>query len=207
VVNYSGHLSSRRAAYLLADAVDRVDGIVLHAYGTVTDPAVRERLQASSRVRLDGIAAHAEAIRRMGEADIVSLLYDPCLPVVTISSANKMFEAMMMGRPYLCTAGTYPARIADRFGLGWSVPYGDVDAVANLLRWLRDNPEQLSDAGHRGRMAYERHFRWEHQRANLILLYELLRGKDIPTRPNDGWSRFLGSSSLACSSFSRSAPI
>ena len=32
---------------------------------------------------------------------------------------------MMLGKPYICTEGSYPAQVAERFKLGWALPYGD----------------------------------------------------------------------------------
>ena len=51
----------------------------------------------------------------------------------------------------------------------------------------------LVNAGRNGRDAYEKYFRWEHQRANLIALYRYLSGeKDItPCRYRD-WRYLIG---------------
>ncbi|MCG3178513.1 MAG: hypothetical protein BIFFINMI_00841 [Phycisphaerae bacterium] len=195
-INFSGRLSLLRGAFLLADAVESRSDLCLDAFGKLSDPAIRRRYEAMTNVTFDGLVSHQESLKRMDQADLISLLYDPSLKVIYISSANKMFEAMMLGKPYLCTAGSYPARVAEQYGLGWGLPYGDRQALTELLDKLVTHPELRVEAGRRGRQAYEKHYRWEHQRANLVLLYRYLFGDEsIKPRPFQGWKRFVGSAS------------
>lgn len=195
-INYSGRLSPLRAAYQLADVVEGRDDVCIDVYGKLSDPGIKKRYEALGNATFDGMVSHEESLGRMDQADLISLLYDPSLKVVYIASANKMFEAMMLGKPYICTAGSYPARVAEEYGLGWALEYGDSDALNELIDQLVAEPQLRVEAGCRGREAYEKHFRWECQKANLVKLYSFLFGdQTVCCREHQGWAKFIGESS------------
>lgn len=195
-INYSGRISALRAAYVLADGIKGRKDVRMHVYGKLNDPDVRKRLESMDNVEFEGPVEYDKAVDYMDRADLISLLYDPALKVVFISSANKMFEAMMLAKPYICTEGSYPADVAERFKLGWALPYGDISELRSLLDRLVKNPKLLVAAGQNGRAAYEKHFRWEQQRAKLIALYKYLDGNgDVRPRKHLGWYRFIDASS------------
>lgn len=54
----------------------------------------------------------------------------------------KLFEYIAHGRPVLATAGTEAARIVAHFDAGWVVEYSE-DAIANLLEYLVQHPEEV----------------------------------------------------------------
>jgi len=193
VINYSGRISALRAAYVLAEAVRDRDDVRLHVYGKCTDPQILEMYETMDNVDVEGLVDHTKAIEYMNGDDVVSLLYDPALTAVFIASANKMFEAMMLSKPYICTAGSYPAQVAERFGLGWALPYGNIDMLRALLNKLADDPSLVVAAGRNGREAYEKHFRWTRQRENLVQLYDYLEGRPVePPRRYRAWHKLLG---------------
>ena len=195
-VNFSGRLSGLRAAFKLADAIEDNPKLEIDVYGKLSDDKIRERYEPIKNATFDGLVTHDESLRRMNEADLISLFYDPSLTVVFIASANKMFEAMMLGKPYICTKGSYPHRVAERHQLGWGIDYANQDELVELLNHLADHPEERIARGENGRKAYEEHYRWDIQKQNLLKLYDHLF--DVPTdepRANEGWSRFLGNSS------------
>jgi glycosyltransferase involved in cell wall biosynthesis len=193
VINYSGAISALRGGYVLADTVEGRKDVRMHVYGRLNDSNLRQRLESMENVDFEGRVDFHKAIDYIDQDDLVSLLYDPALKVIFISSANKMFEAMMMGKPYICTLHSYPAQVAERFGLGWPLPYGDTKALAALLDKLVKSPELLARAGDNGRAAYEKCFRWEKQRANLVALYRRLAGDEsVVVGKHAGWYRFVG---------------
>lgn len=192
-INYSGRLSGLRAAFKLADAVEGRDDVCIDVYGKLSDPDIKTRYEPLANATFDGLVSHEQSLERMDQADLISLFYDPALTVVYIASANKMFEAMMLGKPYLCTKGSYPHRVAEKHGLGWGVDYDDQRALVELIDDLAANPGKRVEAGRRGREAYEQNFRWEHQQANLIQLYRYLFGDESVTyQEKEGWSKFIG---------------
>jgi len=192
VLNYSGRISQYRGAYLVPDAIKNTPWR-LHVYGKNTSPEIQQYLEATPRTTLEGLVPLETSLRYLDQSDLVAILYDTARMVSRVSSANKMFEAMMLGKPYVCTEGTFPACVAAEYRLGWALPYGDEQALRELLGDLAAHPEKLAEAGRRGREAYEEHFRWARQRQNLIDLYRYLLGYgDVVPRECMGWKRFIG---------------
>ncbi len=193
-INYSGHITKKRAAMILARAVKDRSDVVMDVIGHIRQDDISNLMKQLPNVTVHGRVPHNKAMELMDKADLVSLLYDPSLKVVYISSANKMFEAMMLAKPYIATRGSYPGGVAERYGLGWAIEYGDADALNGLLDRLVAHPELIAEAGKRGREAYEKHFRWETQRKNLEALYRHVLGVGEPPamRPSSGWYKVIG---------------
>ena len=147
ILNCSGRISAIRAAYMLADGIEGRKDVRMHVYGKLSDSDVRKRLESMDNVDFEGKVDHKTSMEYMDRADVISLLYDPAYKSMIVASANKMFEAMMLGKPLLCSDGNYPGEVAKRFGLGWTLPYGNVQALKDLLDRLIENPQLVVEAG------------------------------------------------------------
>ena len=103
---------------------------------------------------------------------------------------------MMFGKPYLTADGCWMETVAKKFDLGWSVPYGDIEAITVLVNRLIAQPGLLAEAGRRGRAAFEAHFQWYQQRENLEELYDyLLSAKTkVEVKNTELWGKFIGTS-------------
>ena len=193
IVNYSGRLSALRAGHELIDAVESLDGVRLHVYGKLNDPVLLRRFEQSSKVDFEGLVPHRQALEYLRRDDVTTLIYDPRPPSVRIGTSNKLFESLMLGKPYICTRGTLSAKIAEEYGAGWAVEYGNVEELRELLAWLASNRHVLAEAGARGRQAYEKHFRWDAQRQNIIDLYRYLMGdRTVTPESRQGWKKVIG---------------
>lgn len=192
-INFSGHISYARNARALIELASRRPDVIVDVVGEVRDETLRLEMDALPNFRLHGRVGLGEAMDVMRQANLVMVAYDASTEIAVVSSANKMFEAMMMSRPYIGSIGAYPGVIAERFGAGWALPYGDSDALIRLVDTLAGTPVLIGEAARRGRDAYESHFRWEQQKANLQSLYRFLSGPGgVPTRAYDGWKILIG---------------
>ena len=195
-VNYSGHISAVRAANELLEAAERVPSVILHVYGKIKDEKLRTRLEASPSVLMDDLVPHEIAMDYLRQDHVAALIYNPKSVASRILTANKLFEAMMLSRPVICSRGTLLAKIAEDSGCGWSVSYGDLGELIELFEWMVDNPELVNESGKRGRKAYEEKYQWKDQQSNIVELYRLLGGDStVITRSIQGWSRFVGRAS------------
>jgi len=193
-LNVSGNISYRRNLGAVLELAERRPALQVDVVGDVRDQAMKCRMETIPNVRLYGWVPYAEAMRLMSEANLVVITYNTSSMLAVVSSANKMFDAMMMSRPYVASAGAFPGHVAEAAGAGWTVPYGDTDALVELVDRLQADPSLIEQAARRGRETYERHFRWERQKANLVALYRyLLQGADPAFRREAGWDRIIGS--------------
>jgi glycosyltransferase involved in cell wall biosynthesis len=73
---------------------------------------------------------------------------------------SKIYGIMAAGRPvlYIGPDGSTAVRHIQNFNCGWRLQPGDVEGVIRLLNHLDLNRHLLSEAGERGRIAFERNF-------------------------------------------------
>ena len=193
-LNVSGNISYLRNIGAILELAGRRPSLQVDIVGDVRDQALKSRLEALPNLRLYGWVPYAEAMRLLNEANLVAITYDMSSILAVVSSANKMFDAMMMSRPFIASAGGFPGHVAEAAGAGWTVPYGDTDALVELVDRLQADPSPIERAARLGRETYERHFRWERQKANLMALYRyLLQGAEPAFRREAGWDRIIGS--------------
>ncbi len=193
-INYSGFISPGRGASELIQAVSGREDVVVDVVGQIRHDDLRREFEAMPNATVYGLVPFARAMGLLDQSDVVMILYDDALATTRVCSANKMFEAMMYGKPYLATKGGWPGKVASRFGLGWEVPYGDARALGRMLDELAAEPARLVEAGRRGRECLESLFAWPRHRENMLRLYRhvLWEGQPERPRPCQGWMRFIG---------------
>lgn len=101
-------------------------------------------------------------------------LYDPKLPNNRLAAPNKLFEAMMLGRPLVTSKGTLVAELVEKAGIGVTVTYGDVQELTQALERLRSNSKERAEMGHRARVLYETRYSFSKQCEKLRQAYQEL---------------------------------
>jgi glycosyltransferase involved in cell wall biosynthesis len=86
---------------------------------------------------------------------------------------NKIFEAMLTGRPVLVTKGLYYSKLVETERCGVSVEY-DFEEVKKSIIMLRDDPKRCEELGKNGLQAAIREYNWEKQKKTLLSVYERL---------------------------------
>lgn len=84
----------------------------------------------------------------------------------------KVTEFMAMGLPFVIAK--YPA--TEKLEKEWRccliVKSGDVNEIANAMRWIVEHPKEAQVMGERGRKAVKEKYNWEHEEKKLLELYE-----------------------------------
>jgi glycosyltransferase involved in cell wall biosynthesis len=114
------------------------------------------------------------AMQLSGEADVVIATYDPVIPNHRFSSPNKVFEAMLLGKPIIVAHDTNMDRIITQAECGIIIPYGDEAALESALQRLQDEPGLRLRLGENARRAYDTTYSWQIMQHRLIDLYEQL---------------------------------
>jgi glycosyltransferase involved in cell wall biosynthesis len=135
-----------------------------------------ERVAAAARAlpnaTFHGQVKYDRCLALSGAADVLFATYDPAVPNHRMSSANKLFEAMMLGKPIVVARGTGMDRIVEEHDIGFVVPYGDVDALerafAEVSAW---DDAQRAAVARRCRAAYTEHFSSERMFERTAALY------------------------------------
>ena len=192
-LNFSGHISYIRNAQAIIELAAKMPEVKIDVVGEIRDIKLRAALESLPNIKLYGPVPFDEAMLLLKQANLVSVMYDTNTDVAIVSSANKMFEAMMMSRPYVASANGFPGIIAERYGAGWAIPYGNSQALIKLVSDLLAHPEKIEQAAKNGRQTYENYFTWDKQKANLILLYRYLaENQKTEFFSHAGWDKMLG---------------
>lgn len=124
-----------------------------------------------ANVRFHGRVSYEVSLAISRGADALVATYDPSIPNHRFASPNKLFEAMMLGKPVIVAAGTGMDKIVQEAGCGLVVPYGDASALEAALSSLADKPDLRSRLGREGRKAYEAKYNWAAMQERLWALY------------------------------------
>jgi len=122
-------------------------------------------------VHCHGRIPYEQAIRLSSEADVLIATYDPRIPNHRYASPNKVYEAMMLGKPIIVAKNTSIDQLIGSLECGMVVNYGDIEELGEALEFLETDPDLRSRLGRNARQAYDSRFSWEICRNRLLRLY------------------------------------
>lgn len=137
-----------------------------------------------SNVRWHGRISYQKALNLSAGADVLFALYDPDIPNHRYASPNKIFEAMMLGKPIVVARGTNMDCVVDQAKSGLVVDYGDAFALEEVFTKLEQDHHLRLDLGKNAREAYKKKYSWEIMKVRLLLLYQSLLEDSVVGKPN-----------------------
>ncbi len=123
-------------------------------------------------VKWHGRIPYERALALSARADVLLATYDPAIPNHRLSSPNKLFEAMMLGKPIIVASGTNMDRLVEAEGCGLVVEYGNIQALEAALDVLQKDAGLRECLGKNARRAYVSTYSWSRMQARLLKLYE-----------------------------------
>jgi glycosyltransferase involved in cell wall biosynthesis len=132
---------------------------------------VLEQLQDMPNTSWHGRISYQESLQLSSAADTLIATYDPTIPNHRYSSPNKVFEAMMLGKPIIVAQDTNMDRIINQAKCGLVVKYGDESDLESALLRLETEPELCQRLGANGRKSYESTYSWKIMQDRLLKLY------------------------------------
>ncbi len=177
---YIGGLWESRMIRELLPAVDGLPGVRC-IIGGVGHPgyvrALEEECGKTSNATFVGRVSVDQVIPMTMKADCVVLMVNPEYRNDSIALGNKQFEAMVCGRPIICTRGTHSGDVTDQEEVGLAVEYS-VQALREAIITLRDDPALRERLGRNALKAAITGYNWEKEEQKLLKLYEALRSDD-----------------------------
>ena len=174
---YIGTLHQGRAIHMLVDAVSELPGVrcIIGGIGIPGNVrALEAKCDTVANVDFIGRVPFDEVISMTKRADAVFFMVNPQDLNLRIAMANKQFEAMVCGRPIICTMGTYSGELTEQEGVGLAIEY-DKEALKQALIKLRDNPELREELGRNALRAAAKEYNWQWQEEKLLKLYESVK--------------------------------
>lgn len=172
---YAGGLSRDRDIFSILIASAGFDDVYIEIAGYGDYEAELKRIIGSKpRMSFLGLLPYNKVLEKSHQADLLFALYDPGVANNRYASPNKLFEAMMCGKPILVSDETAMAHIVREEDCGFVVPYGDVDAIKSAIRTLKSDPALCKRLGANGRKAYETKYGWNIMEKRLLDIYQTL---------------------------------
>jgi glycosyltransferase involved in cell wall biosynthesis len=169
---YIGLLQVERGLMEMLDVLKRHPDWSLDLAGFGGD---EERILAAARsmanVNWHGRIPYDRTLALSAQADLLFATYDPAIPNHRLSSPNKLFEAMMLGKPIVVACHTGMDHIVEQAGCGVVIEYGDIPALENTLDRLHRDVSLRCTMGARARQAYQATYSWSQMQARLVGLY------------------------------------
>jgi glycosyltransferase involved in cell wall biosynthesis len=170
---YAGIITRMRGLQHIIKAVQEVEGVILILAGSITDKdLVTGYISTSRRIQYLGwLPSYEDVIEKTLQADILFRFSDPTHPKTKYESPNKLFEAMMCGKPIIVSDGGAMANIVREENCGLVVPYGDIDALREVIVKLKNDVNLRQRLGNNGRKAYEQKYSWSAMEKRLLDAY------------------------------------
>lgn len=124
--------------------------------------------------RWHGRVPYEQALRINAGADVMIAIFDPAIPNHRYSSSNKLFEALMLGKPIVVARGTNMDRVVIEHQCGLVIEYGEADELDAALSRLADDPQLRQRCGANGRKAYQAAYDWSIMQERLQQFYKLV---------------------------------
>jgi len=176
VIAYIGLLQRERGIFEMIDVVKNHPEwkLVLGGYGA-EEEEIKAKIKDIKNVKFIGRVPYDKTLEIYASSDIMFATYDPQIPNHRYSSANKLFEAMMLGKPIIVARNTSMDKIVEKYGLGFVVEYGNKkdleETITSISNWDKDKWELFEK---HAKKVYSENFSWETMEHRLITLYESL---------------------------------
>jgi glycosyltransferase involved in cell wall biosynthesis len=184
-IAYIGLLQTERGLLEILDLLARHPNWHLDLAGFGGDEALLvEKARSLPNVTWHGRVPYDQALALSAAADVLFATYDPAIPNHRYSSPNKVFEAMMLGKPLVVSRDTNMDKIVLDANCGLVVDYGDVAQLEAAFARLADDAPLRQALGAAARRAYETRYGWPIMQKRLLDLYQQLNPKT--TRADSG---------------------
>jgi glycosyltransferase involved in cell wall biosynthesis len=176
-IAYIGLLQVERGLLELLHVIERHPNWSLDLAGFGGDQ--EQILSAAGKlpsVRWHGRIPYDQALELSGAADVLLATYDPRIPNHRYSSPNKVFEALMLGKPIIVARNTNMDRIIEQADSGLVVDYGDVIGLEAALVQLCEDKVLYQRLARNARKAYVSSYSWSVMEQKLVRLYHSVGG-------------------------------
>jgi glycosyltransferase involved in cell wall biosynthesis len=173
VLAYIGLLQSERGLFELIDVIADHPAwrLELGGSGAEAEALVADAGRISD-FRFHGRLPYDQALALNACADVLIATFDPAIPNHKYSSSNKLFEAMMLGKPIIVARHTNMDRLVESHQCGLVVTYGDRAELAKALERFSNDVAFRKQCGRNARAAYEQAYSWRAMQHRLLDFYQ-----------------------------------
>ena len=176
---YVGLLQKERGLFQMLEILNRHPEWSLDLAGFGGDSEeIHDIARQMPNVRWHGRIPYDQALCLSQAADVLFATYDPAIPNHRYSSPNKVFEAMMLGKPVIVARNTNMDHIIRQENCGIIIEYGNLNELETAITLFKNDPGLRLRLGENGRRAYQTTYSWINMQSRLITLYNEVWGAE-----------------------------
>lgn len=175
-ITYVGTLHRSRFLFQAIEVVGTMPDVRLVIGGSKKlTSLVKARCERFPNTSFLGVVPNEQVLPMTIQSHLVLAMLDPQYRINRVALSNKMFEAMVAGRPSVNTKALISGDTVEREQCGLVVPYTE-EAFRAGVEALRDNPSLGEKLGRNGLAAAQREYNWGLEQKKLVALYDGLEG-------------------------------
>lgn len=171
---YTGGIKKGRSLENVTSAINNLKNVELVIAGMIVDKQLFERIMAFPNVKYKGFLDPKNCLTLEANADVMIALYDLKIPWNSITTANKVFEAMMCSIPIITNVSR---ELVKNLDFGITVDYDNIMEIRKAITLLRDNIGLRLSLGSNGRKAFDEKYNWGIMEKQLYEIYQNLINK------------------------------
>lgn len=172
VFTYIGGLGENRFIKSALNIIKDYPQITLNiaGMGTLTD-FVEDMSYKYPNINYFGMLEYTEALKLYSKTDFMFALYNPEIPNHKFSAPNKVYEAMLLGKPIIVAKNTGIDVIVNDNKMGYVIDYSEVDFRKLLVEIISSEYSNWEELGKNAKIAYDR-YSWSKMKNRLVELYK-----------------------------------
>jgi len=174
-VTYIGVIGKSRFLIKIVDAIKELNDVhcIIAGYGNKKKyvDALKEKCSQIDNVDFIGRISMEEVMPMTKKSDAVICLFNPMDKNSKVGLPNKVFEAMVSGRPIIVSRDVYLGKFVEKENIGIAVKK-DKNSLKKSIVKLRDNPDLCKKLGENALKSAIREYNWEVQEKKLLNIYE-----------------------------------
>lgn len=135
---------------------------------------IRDESSNYKNIIFKGKVNYLEGLELSNQADILFATYDPKISNHKYSSANKLYEAMMLSKPIIVCKNTGMDILVKNQEIGLVIEY-DIIEFENVINFVLKNRNLISSMSVKSRKVYDKSYSWLIMKEKLKNLYNELQ--------------------------------
>jgi glycosyltransferase involved in cell wall biosynthesis len=171
---YIGSLNNNRYVLELIDVVKEISDVHLIIAGIGKPDFInllKKRASNVKNVDFIGVIPMDDVLPMTKKSDLVICMSNPDDLNSKRGLANKQFEAMVCGRPIICTKNIHSGDVTEQEKCGLAALFTKKDLKEKIIK-LKDNPKLCEELGKNALNAAIRKYNWGKQEEELLKIYE-----------------------------------